>query len=90
MTLAICINCGDEKVGAWTECVSCGFVPESDDDLMKSLALSDWFLINSEELRHEWAESIKSGVKPALDMETRKYLSGFLPSEHPENENTAL
>lgn len=41
MTYAICIRCGGEKFGAFTLCRSCGFVPATDDDIAKSLMVSD-------------------------------------------------
>jgi len=41
MTLAICVRCGQEKVGALTPCSSCGFLPRSFEDLAKSITLSD-------------------------------------------------
>lgn len=41
MTLAICIRCGHEKLGALTPCASCSFLPESPEDHAKSITLSD-------------------------------------------------
>jgi len=42
MTVAICIQCGHEKVGALTPCPSCHLVPESPIDQAKSITLSDY------------------------------------------------
>lgn len=41
MTLAICIKCGNQKHGALTPCLECGFDPSSPQDQTKSVALSD-------------------------------------------------
>ena len=32
MTLAICIECGAEKVGAFTVCAACGFTPSTPEE----------------------------------------------------------
>jgi len=45
MTAALCTNCGEFKMGAWTYCPGCGSKGLNDD---VSLALSDWYLSNDE------------------------------------------
>jgi hypothetical protein len=67
MTLAICIACGDEKIGAWDLCPACRFTPESDEDRESSLSLSDWFIPRGSEEWENARKQIKSGVKPWLD-----------------------
>ena len=41
MTVAVCIQCGRVKVGAFTRCLSCRFTPAKPEDLAKSILLSD-------------------------------------------------
>ncbi|MCE7506960.1 hypothetical protein LZG75_12045 [Polynucleobacter sp. IMCC30063] len=41
MTQAICFKCGEGKFGAFTLCKACHTRPQSEDDLVKSLGLSD-------------------------------------------------
>lgn len=41
MTYAICIKCGHGKLGAFTPCTKCGFVPESRSDQARSMILCD-------------------------------------------------
>ena len=68
MTLAICITCGHEKVGAFTTCGECGFEPTDPVDRAKSIALSDANM-STQELR-AIGEQIKSGVDPSFDAES--------------------
>lgn len=65
MTLAICINCGAEKVGAFTPCRKCGFDRQAPEDQGKALALSDHNM-SSAELR-ETAARIKTGEELKFD-----------------------
>jgi hypothetical protein len=76
MTIAICISCGGEKVGAWTPCPVCDYKPQTKDDAMLSVALSEWFL--DDELRGQWARRIQAGIKPQLDRSTREALVEFV------------
>jgi hypothetical protein len=44
MTIAVCLKCGTQKIGAFTPCVSCGYDPATDTDRRnqaKCLWLSD-------------------------------------------------
>jgi hypothetical protein len=41
MTVAVCLECGQMKSGAWTPCPSCSFQPRGLEELAKSLMLSD-------------------------------------------------
>ncbi len=43
MTLAICIRCGAKKFGAFVRCDQCGFRPASEEDLAKSLMVTDHY-----------------------------------------------
>jgi len=48
MTYAICIKCGNGKVGAFTPCLRCGFSPKSSSDQARSILLSDHNVDKSE------------------------------------------
>jgi hypothetical protein len=41
VTYAICIKCGEGKIGAFVPCLRCGFTPESRSDQARSILLSD-------------------------------------------------
>lgn len=76
MTKAICIECGEEKLGAWTLCASCSFKPQTADDFMKSIALSEWYADDRRLM--QWKVDIQAGVRPLLDDRAREVLSGSL------------
>jgi uncharacterized protein (DUF342 family) len=40
MTIAVCKACGVQKIGAFTECLECGYQPPDNDDL--SMLLTEW------------------------------------------------
>ena len=41
MTMAVCYKCGEIKFGAFCPCDKCGEKPETEDDLIISLAMTD-------------------------------------------------
>jgi hypothetical protein len=41
MTIAICIQCGTRKFGAFSPCAKCGFTPTSSTEQAKSVLLSN-------------------------------------------------
>lgn len=41
MTTAVCLNCGEFKVGAFAVCPACGFLPNDEDSLTRHLLVSD-------------------------------------------------
>jgi hypothetical protein len=41
VTYAICIKCGEGKLGAFVPCIRCGFTPESSSDRARSMLLCD-------------------------------------------------
>jgi len=65
MTVAICIQCGHEKVGALTPCRKCTFTPELLEDQAKSILLSD-HCYSVAELR-QIGQRITSGERPSFD-----------------------
>ncbi len=65
MTLAVCFNCGNFKLGAFTPCPKCAQQPQTDDELMLSLAMTDH---NLDRANLEYAsQDIASGNCPQLD-----------------------
>jgi hypothetical protein len=65
VTLAVCVGCGAEKIGAWTPCAACRFEPRTSEDKAKALALSDRFLA-ADELRNVGAR-IRGGEPATFD-----------------------
>jgi hypothetical protein len=41
MTVAVCLECGTMKPGAWAPCPACGYQPAGAEELAKSLMASD-------------------------------------------------
>lgn len=50
MTRAVCIKCGDQKSGCWTQCPACGHTPHGETELADSLCMSDQILDDEEDL----------------------------------------
>jgi hypothetical protein len=65
MTLAICVKCGEEKLGALSPCIQCGFDPATPEDKARGLLLCDHNM-SVQDLRAVAAE-IKSGKIPSFD-----------------------
>ncbi len=76
MTLAICIRCGTEKVGAFTPCPQCHFMPEEPDDKAKSLMLSDHNM--PADKLHAVAASIQAGNEPKFNADALASISNEL------------
>lgn len=65
MTVAVCIKCGATKIGAFVRCLSCGYVPTSEEDRAKSVLLSDHNLTNED--LGDVSKRIKSGLGVTFD-----------------------
>jgi hypothetical protein len=65
MTTAVCLRCGEMKLGAFTPCRKCGFEPESPDEQVRSIMLSDQNL-DAVSLK-EVSEQIGVGDYPEFD-----------------------
>lgn len=72
MTQAVCFACGDFKFGAFNHCGKCERVPESDEDFVLSLALTDHYF--KEDLLREMGKLIKKGERLHLEEDTRARL----------------
>lgn len=76
MKQAVCYSCGEMKRGALAPCPHCGRSPESDDDLILSLGLTDRYLDDAE--LEAVGRDIKQGKRPKLDDETRQRFQAHL------------
>ena len=65
MTVAVCLTCGEIKVGAWTECPQCGCTPEDEESMTKHLLATDHYL--SREDLERVSTDIKAGKEIAFD-----------------------
>ena len=72
MTMAICFRCGATKFGGFALCEECGARPESDDDLITSLLLTDHY--HDATALGDFAARIKRGERPEMRPETRQRL----------------
>ena len=72
MTEAVCFNCGDLKRGAFSNCENCGAHPQSDDDLMLSLAITDHYFDHAG--LEQIGRDIAAGRFPQLDQTTKEKL----------------
>src|SRR5258706_1757169 len=59
MTIAVCPRCGESKYGAFTPCEACRDQPQSETDLVDSLALS------SHHFSFEQLDAISTKIKAA-------------------------
>ena len=78
MTLAICLRCGAEKVGAFTSCLRCGFTPETSEDQAKSIMLSD-HNVAAAELK-QVSQQIQAGQQPTFNEADLKEMSDEISS----------
>jgi ribosomal protein L40E len=65
MALAICINCGAQKTGAFMECNGCGFEPSRAKDKARSIFLSEHHF--SKDDLEIASKIINAGERMALD-----------------------
>lgn len=65
MTTAVCLKCGSLKFGAFNSCDSCGFAPSTDDELIRSTAMTDHYF--STDVLRQMGNRIASGLPVELD-----------------------
>ena len=70
MTIAICMNCGAEKFGAFNPCDKCGFAPITEEELAYSMAIIDRHFDHPSLKRI--GDQIRAGKRPDLDPEMRE------------------
>ena len=76
MTVALCTNCGERKLGAWCTCLACGSIGFNRD---LSLLVSDWNVSNDEIDLIGKAVRVIAGT--GLDEEKRAILLAYYLSE---------
>ena len=76
MTQAVCIHCGSMKLGAVNSCNSCGFQPSSDDEIIRSVAMSDhYFKID---ILENMGQIIRSGQEVTIEEDFYRKLQAGL------------
>jgi hypothetical protein len=86
MTLAVCLECGELKHGAFTPCQKCGYTPNDDESLTKHLLVTDHFL-DSKSLQ-SIADRVKSGKPIHFDPESLK--QAWVSKEQMDAENKRI
>lgn len=64
MTVAICLVCGAQKLGAFNPCPQCLWQPMRDEDRVRSMLLSDHY--HPAEQLAEWGQAVAGGTELAL------------------------
>lgn len=72
MTIAICMHCGEEKFGAFNPCEKCGFIPDTEDEMVWSICMSDHYL--SREKLSEIGNKVKAGKVPTIDPNSHRLI----------------
>lgn len=65
MTTAVCLKCGSLKFGAFNMCKNCGFTPSTDDEIIRSTAMTDHYF--STDVLSQMGKRIASGLPVELD-----------------------
>ena len=79
MTVAVCLNCGEYKVGAWGVCARCGTAPETDEHLASALLFTDHYL--SPEQLNQASQQITAGQPVAVDPDFYQHLLAGIRAE---------
>jgi hypothetical protein len=83
MTVAICLECGEFKFGAFNSCKECGARPHDVDELALSLACSDHYF--DKPTLEQISKIIQAGEEPLIQPELLQWIRAELSS--PENED---
>jgi len=70
MTVAVCLNCGELKHGAFTKCFECGYTPNDDESLTKHILVTDHY--HDQQTLKAIAERVKAGQAIEFDPDTLK------------------
>ena len=68
MTVAVCFHCGTFKSAAFCPCPDCAALPQHEEELALSLAMTDHYF--DRPALNEIATSIQAGKPPQLDEHT--------------------
>lgn len=69
MTVCVCFKCGAIKWGAFNACPKCKSRPQSEDDFVISMAMTDHYF--DKPTMERMGADIAAGKPPDLDPETR-------------------
>ena len=78
MPTAVCFRCGEFKFGAFCPC-QCGAMPQTEDELAISLAMTDHYF-DEPTLQQLGAAIQKTGTPPALDPQSHANIIALLRS----------
>jgi len=70
MTVAVCLNCGELKHGAFNPCLSCGYEPNDEESLTKHLLVTDHY--HTRETLEAISERVKAGEPITFDPDALK------------------
>jgi hypothetical protein len=76
MTIAVCFQCGAQKFGAFCPCGECRAVPQTEDELALSLAMTDHYF--DQQTLDQMGAAVRDGKPPHLSPETREGLLASL------------
>ena len=79
MTIALCYKCGSFKFGAFNRCEKCGALPESEDDVAVSFALTDQ--VCNKATLEQLGQHIAKGMPIHLDAEIKEALDPMMQNE---------
>jgi hypothetical protein len=72
MTQAVCFKCGVIKFGAFVDCPKCGALPESEDDLLLSVAFTDHYFYPA--TLQKIGRAIEAGESPDIEQSMKDAL----------------
>jgi hypothetical protein len=72
MTMAVCFKCGKIKFGAFVPCPDCRTAPQTEDDLVRSLAMTDHYF--DMPTLEQMGAAVRDGNPPQLAPETHAQL----------------
>jgi hypothetical protein len=70
VTIAVCFRCGNLKFGAFCPCPDCSALPQNEDELVLSLAMTDHYF--DRPTLERMGAAVKEGKPPHLSSETRE------------------
>jgi len=77
MTVAVCLNCGEFKHGAFNPCSKCHHTPNSPDDQARHLLVTDHYLERAQ--LEQVSTKIKAGEKPAFNESQVEEIARTIP-----------
>lgn len=76
MTMAVCFRCGIIKFGAFVPCPECAAAPRGEDELARSLAMTDHYF--PMHVLEQMGAAVRDGNPPALAPESRAQLIAMI------------